>query len=154
VLSLEGLRGLDDRGLWQQRDALVENVARLVCSRLRSDDVAGRFSDDRFMLLLRRLDSGLGRLIIEKLVSAIDEFLAGRTCGVAPAPIRVRAGLAGSGQRQVSLSTLLVSAIEAADLARRQDRSVCSDLESTAGAQPGDGAGRGAQTALAGGPER
>ncbi len=154
VLSLEGLRGLDDHGLWQQRDALVENVARLVCSRLRSDDVAGRFSDDRFALLLRRLDSGLGRLIIEKLVSAIDEFLASRTCGATPAPIRVRAGLAGSGLREVSLATLLVSAIEAADLARRLDRPVCSDLDPPAGAQPGNGAGRAAQTAATGGADR
>lgn len=158
VLSLEGLRGLDDHGLWQQRDALVENVARLVRDRLRSDDVVGRFSDERFVLLLRRLDSGLGRLIIEKLVGAIDELLARRTAGAtpaplpvadAPAPIRVRAGLAGSGLREVSLATLLVSAIEAADAARRLNRSVCSDIEPS-GAAPDGAVGRDSQTVVTG----
>jgi GGDEF domain-containing protein len=163
VLSLEGLRGLDDHGLWQQRDALVENVARLVRGRLRTDDVVGRFSDERFVLLLRRLDSGLGRLIIEKIVGAIDDYLAGRVGGAAPAAlpealpatdpltrIRVRAGLAGSGLREISLATLLVSAIEAADAARRLNRSVCSDIEPTAAAQPEGATGRGPQAVAAG----
>jgi GGDEF domain-containing protein len=72
VLALEGLRRLDDRGRWCQRDRLVERLGKLITRRIRSDDLVGRFSDDRFVVLLRRLDSGLGRLIAEKTLAAAN----------------------------------------------------------------------------------
>lgn len=72
VLALEGLRRLDDTGRWGQRDLLIERLGKLITRRVRSDDLVGRFSDDRFVVLLRRLDSGLGRLIAEKTLAAAN----------------------------------------------------------------------------------
>jgi GGDEF domain-containing protein len=125
LLALEGLRGLDDVGLWRQRDALVGALGRLVVRRARTDDVVGRFSDDRFVVLLRRLDSGLGRLITEKVVAAAQDYIA--QLENAPGPVRVRAGLAGSGFEQPSLETLLAGAAEAVEQARSQDVPLCSE---------------------------
>ena len=126
VLALEGLRGLDDVGLWRQRDALVGALGRLLVRRARTDDVVGRFSDDRFVVLLRRLDGGLGRLIAEKVVASAQDHIA--QLEDAPGPVRVRAGLAASGFEQPSLEILLAGAAEAVEQARSQDVPLCSEL--------------------------
>jgi len=125
VLALEGVRRLDDVGLWKQRDALIEALGRLLVRRVRTDDVVGRFSDDRFVVLLRRLDGGLGRLITEKVVATAQEYIA--QLEDALGPVRVRAGLTGSGFEQPSLEILLASAAEAIEQARNQDVPLCSD---------------------------
>jgi GGDEF domain-containing protein len=126
VLALEGIRRLDDVGLWKQRDALVEALGQLLVQRVRADDIVGRFSDDRFVVLLRRLDGGLGRLIAEKVVATAQHYIAG--LGDAPGPVRVRAGLTSSGFEQPSLETLLAGASETVEQARSQDVPLCSEL--------------------------
>ncbi len=126
VLTLEGLRRLDDSGRWQERDALVERAGQLLARRVRTDDLVGRFSDDRFVLLLRRLDSSLGRLITEKLLTAAQACI-GEIAGVAD-QIRLRAGLVGSGFEQPPLQDLLVAAFEAVERARAADEPVACDL--------------------------
>jgi GGDEF domain-containing protein len=127
ALALEGLRHLDDIGRWSDRDALVESTARLIRRRIRTDDVIGRFSDDRFVLLLRRLDSGLGRLIAAKIQSSVQQEL--RQFEQTSQYLRVRVGLSGSGFEQQPLQKLLVSAFEAAELARKEDLPLHCDLE-------------------------
>ncbi len=122
VLALEGLRRLDDSGRWRERDELVERTGRALVERVRRDDVVGRFADDRFVLLLRRLDSALGRLIAEKLVQVI-QGLADATDGV-----HVRAGLAGSGLARPELDALLATAFAAADRARQSGVALAGDL--------------------------
>ena len=125
VLSIEGLRLLDDRGMWTQRDELVEELGRLLTQRVRSDDVVGRFSDDRFVLLLRRIDTALARLIIAKIVTAAQAELA-RFEPVGA--LRVRSGIAGSGLREPDLDALLVSAFRAVEAARLGGCVVASDV--------------------------
>lgn len=127
TLTIEGLRRLDDTGRWQQRDALVEHIGRLAAARVRADDLVGRFSDDRFVVLLRRLDSGLGRLIAEKILAKATECLA--EAEEPDARLRVRVGLVGSGFGQPSLETLLAAAFETVDRARKQGVDIATDLE-------------------------
>ncbi len=138
VMALEGLRRLDDTGFWQQRDTLVEQLGRLIDRRLRTDDLVGRFADDRFVVLLRRLDSGLGRLIAEKLLGTATDCLQQILCvdpggttkpsEVTQQQVRLRMGLAGSGLLQPSLEDLLVAAFFAVERARKENTPLATDL--------------------------
>lgn len=106
AVMIEGLRGMDDRGHWAERDALVSQLGRVLSDRVRSDDVVGRFCDDRFVIVLRRLDNRLGTLVAEKLLETIrhdvlDEWgarLVSRPVNAESPlhPLRLRAGLAGT----------------------------------------------------------
>ena len=78
ALSVEGVRRLDDGGEWDLRDWLMRQIGVHMRRKLRTDDLVGRFSDDRFVAVLRRLDVGLGRLIAAKLLDAAREGLAGQ----------------------------------------------------------------------------
>lgn len=142
VLALEGLRRLDDQGQWQRRDALLERLGPMIARHVRSDDLVGRFADDRFAILLRRLDSGLGRLIAEKILETARQCVA--QLDAAEAHVQVRVGLAGSGLRQPPLETLMVQAFEAVDRARHDNVSVASDL-----ADPERGVGDGGHSTRA-----
>jgi GGDEF domain-containing protein len=127
VLALEGLRRMDDGRLWTERDALIVALGEVISSRIRSDDIVGRFADDRFVLVLRRLDSGLGRLIAEKLLQGATESAA--AIGDADRPVTMRMGLAGSGFHRPSFDELLAKAFEAVDRARYAGQPLASDLE-------------------------
>jgi len=126
VLTLEGLRRLDDLGRWSDHDALVENIGLLINRRIRTDDIIGRFSDDRFVLLLRRLDSSLGRLIAAKIQATAQEEI--EQLGSVGETLRVRVGLTGSGFRKESLEKLLVSAFEVVERARKEGVGLYCDL--------------------------
>jgi len=127
VLALEGLRRLDDAGHWRQRDGLIEQIGALIAHRLRSDDLVGRFADDRFVVLLRRLDGGLGRLIADKLLAAATECCA--AVAETGAPIKLRVGLVSSAGREPPLEDLLVGAFESVERARRQNVTISSDAD-------------------------
>lgn len=71
ALAIEGLRHLDDTGQWSERDALVQQLGAVLHQKVRSDDLLGRFADDRFIVVLRRLDSALGTLVAEKLLETV-----------------------------------------------------------------------------------
>ncbi len=128
VLALEGLRRLDDGGCWRERDTLIERVGQLISHRVRADDLVGRFSDDRFALLLRRLDSGLGRLIAEKMLVTAGECVA--QLGSHSQHVRLRVGLVGSGFDHPALNELLVTALANVERARRDDLSIADDVGS------------------------
>lgn len=131
AIAVEGLRWLDDQGLWDERDALIEAVGREIRSRMRSDDIIGRFSDDRFVVLLRRLDRSLGLLITRKVVEGVRGYLeahAGRW-----GPITARAAVAGGAADHGELETTLIAALEAIDRARREGLEL---LEVSATASP------------------
>ena len=134
VLTLEGLRWLDDVGRWSDHDALVENIGLLIKRRMRTDDIIGRFSDDRFVLLLRRLDSSLGRLIAAKIQNTAHEQIA--QLPDAAGTLEVRAGLTGSGFRKEPLDKLLVSAFAAVERARTDNVGLYCDLPSPKPDQP------------------
>ncbi len=158
VLALEGLRGLDDLGRWRERDALIERIGRLVARRARRDDLVGRFADDRFVLLLRRLDAGLGRLVAEKMVAAAGECIAGlqppppqerttsgtesssavnvsaSTAPPPPRPVRLRMAVAASGLAAPPLDDLLVAAFAGVERARKEGRLVAVSADKPASA--------------------
>ncbi|HPC21214.1 MAG TPA: GGDEF domain-containing protein [Phycisphaerae bacterium] len=141
VLALEGMRRLDDSGRWEERDRLIERLGCALARRVRSDDLVGRFADDRFVVLLRRLDSGLGRLIAEKMLAAGEECLEQMAGG--RENLRLRLGLAGSGHGQPPLEKLLVTAFAAAERARRANVPIATDLLE-AGGRGGAAAGESA----------
>lgn len=123
ALSIEGVRGMDDGGRWQDRDNVVSEVGGLIRSLVRTDDLIGRFSDDRFVLLLRRIDGGLARLIAEKLESGIRGLLdenGGPT-------MRARIGIAAGGLRNRPLKELMTAALSASDEARRRGLAILSE---------------------------
>jgi GGDEF domain-containing protein len=126
VFALEGLRGLDDTGQWLERDQLVVQVGQAVSRRTRSDDLVGRFADDRFVVLLRRLDSGLGRIIAEKMLAAAGECLT--HLDAVRERVRVRVGLAGTGFARPTLPQLLSAAMHAVEQARREHAPLQTDL--------------------------
>lgn len=126
ALTLEGLRWLDDAGRWSEHDTLVEKIGLLIGRRIRTDDIIGRFSDDRFVLLLRRLDSGLGRLIVAKMQDTVQGVI--EQIDDAGGAVRVRFGLTGSGFRKLSLDKLLVAAFDAVERAREQELALYCDL--------------------------
>jgi GGDEF domain-containing protein len=126
VFALEGLRGLDDAGRWRERDRLIEELGHAVAERVRGGDLVGRFTDDRFAVLLRRLDGGLGRLIAEKLLTEAQTCL--ERLGLQHA-VRLRVGLAGSGLARPELLDLLAAAQRAVDRARQEGLRVLSDVD-------------------------
>lgn len=134
VLVLEGLRRLDDAHCWRERDTLIERVGELVAGRTRSDDVVGRFADDRFVILLRRLDSGLGRLIAEKMLAAANECIAG--LDALGGRVQLRMGLAGSGLAHPPLQSLMQIAFDAVNRARRDNVALATDLKAAEGQRP------------------
>ncbi len=159
VFGLEGLRRLDDTACWQQRDLLIQNLGHLIASRTRSDDLVGRFTDDRFALLLRRLDAGLGRLIAEKMLAAANQRMrelaggleaAGKDFGTLQpdgtrvastrpgdqTPVRLRIGLAASGLTQPSLEELMQSALRALEQARREKLDLAESAPGQTGPAP------------------
>jgi diguanylate cyclase (GGDEF)-like protein len=127
ALTLEGIRRLDDAGLWEPRDRAITAAGQALRSKLRSDDVVGRFADDRFVALMRRLDTSLGRMIAQKLLEAVQESLSEadpRLCDVV-----VRCGLAGPGRQQPTLQELLSKAFHAVFQARLAGLNMWDDLD-------------------------
>jgi GGDEF domain-containing protein len=133
VIGMEGLRALDDEGHWETTDEVRAAVSNVLKQRLRADDRLGRFDDSRFMLLLRRVDTGLATLIVKELM----DRLAGVPAARKPYGERVefRCGLAGSGvigetpaETKPSLERLVAAALEACREAREAAVLISSDL--------------------------
>ena len=73
AVAIEGLRRFDDEGWWSLRDRVIQEAGRILRRKLRTGDFVGRFSDDRFVILMRWLDLSLGRLIAARVISWIQE---------------------------------------------------------------------------------
>ncbi len=116
-LVVEGIRGMDDGGKWEERDGVVETIGKTIANRLRRDDVIGRFSDDRFIAVLRRLDLPLAHLIAQKILRETADAL---TRSVPQMRLNLRAGLAGSGFDKVPPQKLMLDAFDAVSEARSQ----------------------------------
>ncbi|MFN0137636.1 MAG: GGDEF domain-containing protein [Phycisphaerae bacterium] len=128
VMTIEGLRRLDDHGAWDTRDQLIERIGRSLARHLRTDDVVGRFSDDRFAILLRRVDLALGKLIADKLL----ECVSGEVGAVQPNdPVMTRCGLVGNAAHDRTLDDMLIAAFSAAERAREQSLTVVSESHNT-----------------------
>jgi diguanylate cyclase (GGDEF)-like protein len=138
VIALEQLRHLNDTGRWATADELVREACALMRQKVRSDDTLGRFDGSRFLILLRRVDSELARLIMDQLVARLAEL-----CGDSArwrAAVSVRCGVVGSGTERPELLALISQAVGLCHRARREDTPILSDLGaplegSTAGAE-------------------
>ena len=118
ALALEGIRRLDDHGHWALRDALMRQTGGHMLAKLRSDDLVGRFSEDRFVAVLRRLDLALGQMIARKLLATVEGVVAGQP--VLAEMVRARCGLStpsGDG-----LEAAMARAFEALRIARIEHR--------------------------------
>ena len=120
ALSVEGVRGLDDEGRWADRDWLIRQIGQALRGKLRSDDLVGRFSDDHFVAVLRRLDIGLGRIIAVKLVESAAEQVNAHPdlCQ----RVRVRCALCPRGGD--GFETSLTRLFDALQAARRDEAAV------------------------------
>lgn len=76
LVGVEGMRALDDSGNWQRKDQLLQTIGKTVRQQVRGDDVVGRFAEDTFVLILRRLDLHLGMLIARKFLNVVGTVLA------------------------------------------------------------------------------
>jgi GGDEF domain-containing protein len=117
ALAVEGIRRLDDSGHWTLRDALMGQIGGQMRAKLRSDDLVGRFSQDRFVAVLRRLDLVLGQVIASKLLATVQGILDGQP--VLKDMVRIRCGLSDSGVNNFELA--LGRAFEGLHLARRRN---------------------------------
>lgn len=114
VLTLEGLRGLDDAGRWRERDEILSEVGGRLQSCLRPHDLLGRFADDRYVILLRNADVTLARVITGKIVETLGRVrdAEGNELVVA------RVGLTAATAPPFDLTALLRAAFAAARDAR------------------------------------
>ena len=132
VFALEGLRQISDSGRWELGDELLRDVCDVLRRKVRMDDHVGRFDGSQFVLLLRRVDSGLASLIVNQMMTRLHTLVRdeGRWLG----SIRVRSGLFGSGTQQPSLHELVSRALVQCRRAREEDLDVASDLEESVSA--------------------
>ncbi|MGE0479144.1 MAG: diguanylate cyclase [Phycisphaerae bacterium] len=95
VIAIDGLRRLDDVRAWELRDRLVTHAAAALRKRVRRGDDAGRLSDDRVVVILRRADAALAERVATPLVESFktELELVQDECGT-PLALRVHAGLA------------------------------------------------------------
>ena len=118
ALALEGIRRLDDHGYWALRDTLMRQTGGHMRAKLRSDDLVGRFSEDRFVAVLRRLDLALGQMIARKLLTTVEDVLEDQP--VLEEMVRVRCGLSEAGAD--GLEAAIARAFEALRIARLEKR--------------------------------
>ena len=126
VIAIEGLRNLGDSGRWETADELVHEVSVYLRGKVRKDDRLGRFDGSRFILLLRRVDSELATLIVRQIFGKLS-----LVCGDVDRwreTIKIRCGLAGSGNEKPDSRTLISRALTESQRARREGLAIGSDL--------------------------
>lgn len=122
ALALEGLRRLDDRGQWAERDRLVQRLGVVLRERLHSDDLIARFADDRFVALMRRTDGTLGRQFAERLLNAVQREVVKHVDPDGLLGVGVRGALASVDFDADGHDRLLPRSLRLLDEARAQGR--------------------------------
>jgi len=120
AMSVEGLRRLDDEGQWADRDWLISQIGLAMREKLRTDDLVGRFSDGRFVAVLRRLDISLGNLIAGKLLAAVRGAVHERPA--LAKMVQLRCALAEV--RAEALETVLARIFDALQRARQEKKDI------------------------------
>lgn len=145
AIGIQGLRGLDDGGHWTLRDNLVERIGKLLRNRVRTDDLIGRFTDERFIVVLRRVGASLGVLVAQNLLQAVRAEMraveAAATEATTQARVNlvdeviVRAGLASRSAASADGKRLLEHALALLDTARRDGCQLALDPAAANSAQ-------------------
>ncbi len=126
VFALEGLRRLSDVGQWEIAEEIVRACAHELRRKVRMDDRIGRFDGERFVILLRRVDSDLAGLIVRQLLERVERVCGDESrWGIA---VQVRCGLVGSGVDTPDLRGLLSGALGQCHRARVSQCALASDL--------------------------
>lgn len=118
ALAVEGVRRLEDQGHWALRDRLMRRVGAVMRQKLRSDDLIGRFSEDRLVVVLRRLDLPLGQIIARKLLDGVEQAVHEHP--VLEETVKIRCGL--SDAVEDGFEPAIHRAFEALRLARIEGR--------------------------------
>ncbi len=126
VIALEQLRHLNDTARWDVADELVREVSILLKNRVRTDDHVGRFDGSRFLILLRRVDLSLATLILEQLLTRLQDLVSDTSRW--RVSMGVRCGVTCSGKEQPDMHSLISQAIAECHKARIEDKAVCGDL--------------------------
>jgi len=126
VIALEQLRHLNDTARWDVADELVREVSILLKDRVRTDDHVGRFDGSRFLILLRRVDLSLATLILEQLLTRLQDLVGDNSRW--RISMGVRCGVTCSGKEQPDMHSLISQAIAQCHKARVEDKAVCGDL--------------------------
>jgi len=126
IVALEKLREINDSGRWEVADDLVRQVGAVLRRKLRVDDHLGRFDGSRFVILIRRVDSGLASLIVTQIMSQLKTLCGNLDrWGVA---VTVRCGVVGSGTAEPDLRVLVSKGLMQCRRARLEGLEVASDL--------------------------
>lgn len=136
IISIEGLRRLNDAGQWDMADELLREVGAVLRRKVRLDDQIGRFDGARFVWLLRRVDSELARLIVNQIMDRLEQVLADPRWSNAEFPVGVQCGLSGAGLQHSSVRGLVAKALVQAQRARTQRVRMVTDLDETNNVKP------------------
>ncbi|MCA9244702.1 MAG: GGDEF domain-containing protein [Phycisphaerales bacterium] len=130
-VAVEGLRGLDDNGEMRRRDTWVDVISRTMRDVLRDDDLIGRFADDRFVILLSRMDERLGAVVARKIIARWAE--ASRSVGSDDA-VAVRVGMTPclKVDAETRVEHMLARAVKAVDRARSTNAPIANEPEAGA----------------------
>ena len=95
--------------------------------KVRTEDCLGRFDESQFVLLVRRVDSALAKLIVNQLLDALAPIA--QTASARAASLAFRCGVSGSGTGRPELATLIGRSSERCRQARAEGVRVCTDVE-------------------------
>ncbi len=129
VLTLEGLRRLDDAGQWAERDELVSRLGQSLRKYLCADDLLARFSDDRFVVAMRRTTAVLGQATARRLLEHVREEVLERVDPEGSLHVGLRAGMSGTGLEWAEPEGLLSKALNLLDKARAQACELACDAD-------------------------
>ena len=117
AVGLEGLRRLDDQGHYQERDQLLQQLGQALRAHLHTDDLIGRFNDDRFVVVMQRADVGLGATVAKLILDDVRDEVIGTLDPLDTLKLTVRGGLV-RGEVGEDGETLLMRALAQLDKAR------------------------------------
>lgn len=132
ALAVEGLRRLDANRQWGERDEIVSRIGRVLQQRLHSDDVIARFTDDRFVVVMHRMEQALATATAEKLLTDIQQDVLEPLDPLGALGVAVRGGLVAECCSD-SRESLLARALALLDTARVERWTLATDAGQVTG---------------------
>lgn len=129
VISIRGLRRLNDAGKWDAADDLIRDLGAVLRRKVRLEDHIGRFDGARFVWLLRRVDSELARLIVSQVMDRLESVVADPRWSMPDFPLGIHCGLSGAGLQPTALRSLVAKALVQSQRARTNGLRVATDLD-------------------------
>ena len=148
MLSVDGLKSLNDTYGHAAGDEVLRLVASMLSERTGADDVVGRWAGDRFLLILAETAAAQARLFVEELRTALAEAPYVTATGE-QVPTCVSFGIAvypedapdASGLAAVADARLMASKPAGVDVASHDEQERPRDLGDQAGGGPVAAAG-------------